>query len=233
VSEARYDGMADWYDTFARVEGSAWTRAAERLIAALVGAGPGRCLDLGCGTGVFVPTLVDRGWTVVGVDVSVDQLGVARSRVGDLAEAFVEADARALPFEDASFDVVVAALVHTDIDGYDVAVREAARVLRPGGRFVHVGTHPCFVSPVARTHADGSLTLYPGYHESRLVFDSPTFLRGAEGLRARVGAWQVPLADLLNAVVEAELRIERVLESPEDPPGMLALSAVLSGRGSD
>jgi hypothetical protein len=36
----------------------------------------------------------------------------------------------------------------------------------------------------------------------------------------------VPLASLLNAVTGAGLRIERVLESPEDPPGMLALAAV-------
>ena len=192
----------------------------------LVGSGPGRCLDLGCGTGVFVTTLADRGWRVVGADLSADQLRVARSRAGEVAEALVQTDARELPFEDASFDAVLAALVHTDIDDYDLAVGEAARVLRPGGRFVHVGTHPCFVSPVARTHSDGSVELYPGYHEGRLVFDSPAFARGAEGLRARVGAWQVPLAALLNAVAGAGLRIERALESPEDPPGLLALSAL-------
>ena len=223
---ARYDGIADWYDAFARAEGSRWTQAAERLIVELVGAGPGRCLDLGCGTGVFMPTLADQGWTVVGVDLSSDQLRRARMRVGDVAEALVQADARELPFEDGSFDAVLAALVHTDIDGYELAVREAARVLRPDGRLVHVGTHPCFVSPVARTHADGSVELYPGYHKGRLVFDSPAFARGAEGLRARVGAWQVPLAALLNAVAAAGLRIDRALESPEDPPGLLALAAV-------
>jgi SAM-dependent methyltransferase len=226
VTTARYDGIADWYDAFARAEGSGWTQTAERLFVELLGSGPGRCLDLGCGTGVSVPALAGLGWTVVGVDLSADQLRIARTRVAGIAEDLVRADASELPFEAESFEAVAAVLVDTDIDRYDLALSEVTRVLRPGGRFVHVGLHPCFVSTVASSRADGSVKLYGGYHERRLVFDSPTFLRGAEGLRARVGAWQVPLAWLLNAVAGAGLRLERALESPEDPPGMLALAAV-------
>jgi SAM-dependent methyltransferase len=229
VSQARYDGLAEWYDAFVRGEGAAWTQVAEGLIVELLGRGPGRCLDLGCGSGAFVPVLANQDWTVVGVDLSADQLEVARSSVGELAEALIQADARELPFEAESFDAVVAVLVHTDIDGYHLGVREVARVLRPGGRFVHVGTHPCFVSPVARSSGDGTLQLFSGYHESRLVFDSPAFARGAEGIRARAGTWQVPLAALLNAVAEAGLRLERALESPEDPPAMLGLAALRDG----
>jgi ubiquinone/menaquinone biosynthesis C-methylase UbiE len=225
VTEARYDGLADWYDAFVRGEGSRWTRSAGELIQELLGRGPGRCLDLGCGTGVFVPLLDELGWTVVGVDLSDDQLRVARERVGDIAEALLPADAQSLPFEDRSFDAVTAALVYTDIDRYDLALLEVARVLRPGGRLVHVGTHPCFVSPVARAGEEGTVRVYEGYHEHRLVFESPAFRRGAEGLRARAGAWQVPLAALLNAVVEAGLQLERALESADDPPGLLALAA--------
>jgi len=228
VSEARYDGLADWYDALVGDEVSDWTRRAGELLVELVGRGPGRCLDLGCGTGVYVPLLVERGWTVVGVDLSADQLRVARERVGRVAEALVEADAAALPFDDGSFDAVAAVLVHTDIDDYDGALREAARVLRAGGRFVHVGTHPCFVSPSASSSPDGSHQVFGGYHERRLVYDSPAFAHGAEGIRAKVGTWQVPLAALLNAVAGAGLRLERVLESSDDPPGMLALSATLS-----
>jgi ubiquinone/menaquinone biosynthesis C-methylase UbiE len=225
TTEARYDGLADWYDAFVRGDGGSWTRMAGELLIELLGPGPGRCLDLGCGGGIFVPLLAEHGWEVVGVDLSADQLRVARERVGEVADDLVAADAQALPFDDESFDAVVAILVHTDIDRYDAAVREAARVLRVGGRFVHVGTHPCFVSPVARADENGTRELFRGYHEHRLVFDSPAFARRAEGLRARVGTWQVPLAALLNAVAAADLRLERALESPDDPPGMLALSA--------
>jgi SAM-dependent methyltransferase len=226
VTEARYDGLADWYDAFVRRDSARWTSIAGELIVELLGRNPGgRCLDLGCGTGVYIPLLAEHGWSVTGVDLSADQLRVARERVGNVADALVEADARSLPFEEASFDAVVAALVHTDIDDYDRALLEAARVLRPGGRLVHVGTHPCFVSPVARTNEDGTLQVFEGYHEVRLVFESPAYARGAEGVRARAGTWQVPLAALLNAVTGAGLRLERGLESADDPPGMLALAA--------
>ncbi len=228
MSEARYDGLADWYDALIGDEVSEWTRTAGELLAELLGRGPGRCLDLGCGTGAFVPLLVEQAWTVVGVDLSADQLRVARERVGGVIESLVQADASALPFEDGSFDAVVAVLVHTDIDAYDLALREVARVLRPGGRFVHVGTHPCFVSPSASSSPDGSHHVFEGYHERRLVYESPAFAHGAEGIRARVGTWQVPLAALLNAVAGAGLRLERALESGDDPPGMLALSAMLA-----
>jgi SAM-dependent methyltransferase len=209
-----------------RGDGARWKRTAGELIRELLGEGPGRCLDLGCGTGVFVPLLAELGWTLVGVDVSEDQLRLARERFGGVTEALVQADARSLPFGDGSFDAVVAALVHTDIDEYDRALVEAARVLRSGGRLVHVGTHPCFVSPVARASEDGRVRFFEGYHDKRLVFESPAFARGAEGLRARAGTWQVPLAALLNAVSGAGLRLERALESADDPPGMFALAAV-------
>ena len=224
MSGARYDGLADWYDAWVS-ESSEWTRLTESLLRELLGRGSGRCLDLGCGNGRFVPLLAEWGWSVVGVDVSVDQLRVAREKVGELAEQLVQADAATLPFEDGSFDTAVALLVHTDVDRYDLALREAARVLRPGGRFVHVGTHPCFVTPVARSEEGGRLRVFEGYHERRLVFESPAFARGTEGVRARAGTWQVPLAALLNDVADAGLRLERALESPEDPPGLLGLAA--------
>jgi ubiquinone/menaquinone biosynthesis C-methylase UbiE len=225
VRDARYDGLADWYDGLVR-EPSEWTRRTEELLVSLIGEGPGRCLDIGCGNGRFISLLVDAGWSVVGVDLSADQLRVARGNVGRVAEGLVQADAAALPFDDASFDAVVSVLVHTDIDRYDLALAEAARVLRRGGRFVHVGTHPCFVSPVARSSEDGTLQLFEGYHQQRLVFESPAFGLGTEGIRGRAGTWQVPLAALLNAVAGAGLRLERALESADDPPGMLALAAV-------
>jgi SAM-dependent methyltransferase len=225
VSGARYDGLADWYDQFV-AEPSGWTRLTVDLLEQLLGSGPGRCLDLGCGNGRFVPLLVEWGWHVVGIDVSGDQLRVAQERVGDVAEALVQADAAALPFDEASFDAVAAVLVHTDFDDYAGALREVARVLRPGGRFVHVGTHPCFVSPVARSDLEGRVRLFEGYHDRQLVFESPAFALGAEGIRGRAGTWQVPLAALLNDVAAAGLQLERALESPDDPPGMLALAAV-------
>jgi ubiquinone/menaquinone biosynthesis C-methylase UbiE len=105
----------------------------------LVGAGPGLCLDLGCGTGVAIPELVERGWRVVGVDLSGDQLRLARQRAGAPGASLVAADATALPFADGSFDAVASVLTHTDFEHPEGAFAEAARVLRRGGHLSYHG----------------------------------------------------------------------------------------------
>jgi ubiquinone/menaquinone biosynthesis C-methylase UbiE len=102
TSPPRYDGLADWYDR--EIGGLEVTTTALDTLGRLVGAGPGNCLDLGCGTGVAIPGLLERGWRVVGVDLSGDQLRVARQRARGPGVDLVAADATALPFADQSFD---------------------------------------------------------------------------------------------------------------------------------
>ena len=75
---ARYDGLAEWYDENLRGFTLRWTDALRELL----GRGPGRCLDLGCGTGLHFPTLVELGWTTTGIDLSADQLRLAAARDG-------------------------------------------------------------------------------------------------------------------------------------------------------
>ena len=162
---ARYDGFADWYDE-THGAASQWMELVRDSVRELLGAGAGRLLDLGCGGGARTPLLQDLGWTVVGVDLSADQLDVARARLGAAVE-LVEADAADLPFADESFDAVAALVVHTDLDDYPGAVTEAARVLRPGGAYVHAGIHPCFFGHFSEPHEAGRL-LRPGYHETEL-----------------------------------------------------------------
>jgi ubiquinone/menaquinone biosynthesis C-methylase UbiE len=67
---------------------------------------------------------------VVGVDLSGDQLRVARQRAGPPAAVLAVANATALPFADNSFDAVVSVLTHTDLDDPEAAFAQAARVLR-------------------------------------------------------------------------------------------------------
>jgi 2-polyprenyl-3-methyl-5-hydroxy-6-metoxy-1,4-benzoquinol methylase len=69
---ARYDGLASWYERYITTEVPWFTDASGRLVSDLLGPGPGRCLDIGCGGGIYLPLLVDLGWGVVGVDVSDD-----------------------------------------------------------------------------------------------------------------------------------------------------------------
>ena len=73
MTTARYDGQTEWYESYASGEAHASARA---CAVRLLGSGPGRCLDLGCGTGRAIPALVSAGWSVVGTDVSADQLAL-------------------------------------------------------------------------------------------------------------------------------------------------------------
>jgi ubiquinone/menaquinone biosynthesis C-methylase UbiE len=113
----RFDGLADWYDQEIRhLAGAHVTETALQSLIRLLGSGPGKCLDLGCGTGIAIPDLIRLGWSVVGVDISADQLRVAREQTRGLAVDLLEGDASHLPFAAGSFDAVVSMLTHTDFD---------------------------------------------------------------------------------------------------------------------
>ena len=214
---ARYDGFAEWYDEWASGTASAWTERVRDCVRLLLGDGSGRLLDLGCGGGMVVPLLQELGWQVEGVDISADQLRIARGRV---EIELVQADAAELPFEDERFDAVAALMIHTDVDDYAAVLAEATRVLRRRGVLVHVGLHPCFFGHFSEPVEEGRL-LRPGYAETGLSFQG----WNPEGVRAKVGARHVPLAQLVNGVLDAGLTLERVLESEGEPPSLLALRA--------
>jgi len=94
----------------------------------------GRVLDVGCGPGVLVEALAERGCELVGVDPAVGMIELARAKHSDVAgAAFAVAAAERLGFPDGSFDAVVCTGVLERIADDEVALREMARVLRPGG----------------------------------------------------------------------------------------------------
>jgi SAM-dependent methyltransferase len=215
----RYDGLAGWYDR--EVRRLQVTETATATLARLLGPGAGRCLDLGCGSGIALPALAGLGWRVVGVDLSGDQLRMARKHVG-ASVALVKADAAELPFDDGSFEAVVSLLTHTDLDDPEGAYAEAARVLQPGGRLVYVGIHPCFVTPFVERRPTGTHLLHPGYRERGWQRHGPGF---GQGIRPRVGVNHLPLADLVGAFLAAGLTLMH-LEEPgdEDYPFLIALT---------
>jgi len=104
-----------------------------------------RILEVGCGSAPCARYLARRGATVVAFDLSTGMLRHARAaaaRTG-IAVPLVQADACELPFAGASFDLAFSAFgaipFVADSAG---AMREVARVLRPGGRWVFAATHP-------------------------------------------------------------------------------------------
>jgi SAM-dependent methyltransferase len=219
VTTARYDGLAEWYDREFADDGPARQTALR-----LLGDGPGRLLDVACGTGAHTAAFAERGWDVLGIDISEDLLERARSR----GIQVVNANAAALPFPEESFDAVVSMWTHTDVDDFSDVVREARRVLRAEGPFVYLGVHPCFVGPHSEfVGAVGVPRLHAGYYRRTGRYDDAPGI-SPEGLRARVGAAHVPLASFVQAFADAGLWIER-FEEPEaevrDFPYMIAIRA--------
>jgi SAM-dependent methyltransferase len=218
-SGATYDAHADWYNAFMSA-GTAgeYIERVHATIGELLGPGTGMCLDICCGTGAHAPALAGQGRTPVGVDLSGGQL---RHAVGRLPVA--RADATALPFADGSLPAAVCVLAHTDLPDYAAVLREAARVLRPGGRFVHLGVHPCFIGAFADWSGRPRIVVDERYADRSRSFAA----WNPAGVRARVGAWHLPLADLLDATTAAGLRLVRTAEAgPGGVPDLFGLLAV-------
>jgi SAM-dependent methyltransferase len=220
----RYDGLADWYDSEIRLGPAADVTATALLsLIRLLGSGPGKCLDVGCGTGIALPELSKLHWSVVGVDISADQLRIARERARGSDVELLEADASHLPFPSASFDAVVSMLTHSDFDDPQQAFAEVYRVLRPGGKFVYVGTHPCFVSPYVERKPGADFVLHPGYRRRGWTSSGPGF---GQGIRPRVGVNHQTLADFLQAILKSGLTLKEVEEpGEEDYPILLSVAA--------
>jgi SAM-dependent methyltransferase len=217
TAPAAYDAFADWYEGYT-VDASPYMDRVRGLLGDLLGAGEGGCLDLCCGGGAHAAAIRSLGRTPLGVDLSIGQLRYAAGRLPVAA-----GDAARLPVRTSSVPAVACVLAHTDVPDWAATVREVARVLRPGGRFAQVGVHPCFVGHQADRSVPDRIVIDTRYGERVRSFDAWT----PHGVRARVGAWHVPLADLLNAVTAAGLRIERVAESgPNGIADVFGLAAV-------
>src|SRR5260370_750484 len=108
-------------------------------------------------------------------------------------------------------------------DAPERAVAEGFGVLRPGGKFVYVGTHPCFVSPYVERKPSAGFVLHPGYRRRGWTNTGPGF---GQGIRPRVGVNHQTLADLLNAILKTGLMLKEVNEpGEEDYPILLSLAA--------
>lgn len=129
------------------------------------------CVDLGCGGGFVAAELVARGGRVVGLDRSRGALRAARSAPGADRGAYVEADARAAPLRDAVADVVVCAdvLEHLDAAGRLALLREAARILKPGGLLLYDTVNRTWLARLVVAGLLESLGVVPrGTHDPRL-----------------------------------------------------------------
>jgi SAM-dependent methyltransferase len=112
-----------------------WSNLAGEIFLDWLAPPPGlRWIDVGCGNGAFTELLLDRANAahVDGIDPSPGQLAFARTRLHGRPVALQPGSAGSLPFEDASFDAAVMALVIFFVPEPERGVAEMARVVRPG-----------------------------------------------------------------------------------------------------
>lgn len=138
--------VADWYDQHVGEAGSEYHRqvvipGTVKLLAAKPGE---RVIDLACGQGVLCRVLQAKGISVLGVDAAEELIRAAR-RHGPGEIDYKVADARELSDVAANeFDAAACVLAIQNIHPLAPLFEAAARVLKPGGRFVIVMMHPCF-----------------------------------------------------------------------------------------
>ena len=135
AAKSLFAPLAPTYDRYARLLSFGQDPRWRSFLVSRIGARPEQTvLDVACGTGSVALELVRcYGCHTVGVDQSAEMLATARRRVGERVE-LREARAEALPFEDASFDGLTFTYLLRYVDDPAAAMRELARVVRPGAR---------------------------------------------------------------------------------------------------
>ncbi|QDB78595.1 methyltransferase domain-containing protein [Georgenia wutianyii] len=170
-----------------------------------------RILDAGCGSGPLAAELVGRGADVTGFDGSPAMIELARRRLGQTVPLTIHDLSQPLPYEDETFDDVVASLVLHYLQDWDPPLAEIRRVLKPGGRLVASVNHP-FARQINAMHED--------YFATREYGEEVDL----NGRTTTLTFWHRPLCEVVRAVLDADLRL-RVLDEPppsaETPPELM------------
>ena len=171
--------------------------------------GPGaRTIEVGCGEGRVSRDLAARGHRVVGVDASPTLIRMAHL-AGEKID-YVQCDAGALPFRDSSFDLAVFYNSLMDLDDMEEGVREAARVLTPGGRMCACVTHPIAdAGKFESREPDARFVIEGEYLGGRRWLQLPVE-RG--GLTMNLSGWAYPLESYFGALERAGFAVEALRE---------------------
>ncbi len=167
----------------------------EALVERVAGARAANALDVGCGAGHTAHALAGHVDRVIAADLTEPMLEQTRQGAEALGLENVgtrRADAEALPFEDASFDLVACRLCAHHFGDPAKAMREAWRVLRPGGRFFLID----IVAPEDPT-ADSFLQAFevvrdPSHVRDHSVSQWQTMLAAAGFEPPRIDRWPMP-----------------------------------------
>ncbi len=180
---AMFDGVARRYDLTNTLmslgQDHRWRRRTSQALELLPG---DRVLDLAAGTAVSTAELAASGAFAVGCDFSIGMLQAGRQRRERRNLPLVAGDALHLPFADGAFDAATISFGLRNVADVDAALREMARVVRPGGRLVVCEfSRPTF-SPFRRVYLNYLMRAMPAI--ARRVSSNPdAYVYLAESIR--------------------------------------------------
>lgn len=141
-----WDRVAPLYDAFENTVNRASYKGTALAVAQMIGPGD-EVLECACGTGAISAAIAPACARLVATDYSDGMLAQARKKLAKRSNVTVEqADITALPYADDSFDVTVAGNVIHLLPDPEQALRELARVVRPGGTIIL----PTYIEPLKR-----------------------------------------------------------------------------------
>lgn len=224
-----WDRAARWYDGLVGEQGSEYQR--EVVIPGtlrLLGVRQGeRVLDLACGQGVLSRALHEHGAQVTGVDLSAQLVEIARRRSPGGIRFLVVDAARLDGLTNGSFDAVTCMLALQNMESPEGALREASRVLRPGGRLVLALMHPAFRIP-RQSHwgwDEERKLLYRGVDRYLTPLKAPIDVRPFRAPGQTTWTYHRPLQDYVKALAGAGLLVDALEEWPShkvSQPGPMA-----------
>lgn len=167
-----------------------------------------RILDAGCGCGTLMAALQTRGAAVTGIDSSIELLALARRRLGADADLRLADLKQPLPFDDATFDDVIASMVMHYLPDWTPTLFELRRVLRPGGRMIMSIYHPTTAYCIERLSGRR-----PNYFAPYSWTEEWTMAGQTHSMQF----WMPPLHSMSDAFTAAGFRISVISEPPPVP----------------